>query len=246
MMGHQQDAKFAGGFAWRNTMPGRRPMLHVNAMWVCPSSGYELELRPHPPGINPEIVLVRLTEKKPTGFVLPVLTPVETTYHIVADDPVKEVHILPNGYRLPVHEVSLAEDEQQGEEPGGIGFPAANHFELYADGVTVVYSTTSLDGSRTLTYKGQSFTGDEIKVTETPLGDLVTVVLETASDGAVTCFTLLVPPARLDPFKNEVEVSTVGVTSRDNRSLNPPFIGVGQLVKYETIGLVGRAILAVA
>jgi hypothetical protein len=59
-------------------------------------------------------------------------------------------------------------------------------------------------------------------------------------DGPITYFTLLVPPVRLD--EDKAEVKTLGITSV-YRTYGGPVIAVGQLQKYEHIGLVGRATL---
>ena len=236
-----QDAKFVTGFAYRDTTPGHRPTLHVYAVWVCPTTGYRLQLKPHRPA--PHRVQLLLAETRPTGVVLPVETPVATDYSVVAPHPIKEVLILPAGIALPVLEVSLLAAESPtaaAELPEGAFFPTANHFELWADGHAVVYDATSITGDPVLTYNDLSFTGDALKIEDTPLGQVVTVLLGVAADGSATFLTVMMPPVRLDPFDDETAVETICVRSV-YRSYIPPAIALGQLVTYEPIALAGKA-----
>ncbi|MGH8991665.1 MAG: hypothetical protein ACRDZ7_09070 [Acidimicrobiia bacterium] len=240
-MSHQQDAQFLTGLAWRDTMPGRPPTLHVTAVWVTPTAGYELELVPHPPGINPEIVLVELIERKPIGFTLPVVTRVVTPYHAPAGEPVKEVTILPNGPSLPVLEVTSEDETPPAAEQitGGGLFPLANHYELYGDGLTVVYSTTSIDGTPTLSYNGRTYVGDDLRVEESALGNLVTVLLGRDTEG-ISFFTLVASPVRFTEDDREFPVSTLGITTL-YRIPYPPHFAWGQLLKYKHTALDGKA-----
>ena len=81
--------------------------LHVKGVCQEPTPGYTLTLEPaSPQGINPEILLLQLTVKAPTGIepqhVTP--TPVEYTqnYVIPRNHPPRQITILPEGITLDV------------------------------------------------------------------------------------------------------------------------------------------------
>lgn len=97
--------------------------------------------------------------------------------------------------------------------PGATQEP--NLYQLEGDGLTVTYSTSSIDGQPQLVYQtaeaAQSFRGTEIRVAETELGTLVSVSLMRSVDVGYTGFTLVVPEISL-AGAGTVAVRTIGLT----------------------------------
>jgi len=103
------------------------------------------------------------------------------------------------------------------------------------------------DPSRSL-----SFSGDQIRVTESPLGNLVTVTTDMTTDTGGTTFTLVVPTVAL--VGPSLSISTFGVTTTHRGPVNrgagaapdrAPAGGLlpnlGQLELYTVTALAGTA-----
>ena len=81
--------------------------LHVKGVCQEPTPGYTLTLEPAAPqGINPEILLLQLTVKAPTGIVPQHVTPTPVEYthtYVVPNARIpKQVTIVPDGPTLDV------------------------------------------------------------------------------------------------------------------------------------------------
>jgi hypothetical protein len=73
--------KCTGWLAVQDNMPPGPPTLTVTGRCTFPTSGYKVTLKEAvPQGINPKILLLRKTVRKPTGIVLPVVTTVKVRY----------------------------------------------------------------------------------------------------------------------------------------------------------------------
>jgi hypothetical protein len=82
--------------------------LHVKGVCQEPTPGYTLTLVPaEPQGINPEILLLQLTETPPSGMATQVITPTPVEYtrsYVIPGARVpKQVTILPGGPTLDVN-----------------------------------------------------------------------------------------------------------------------------------------------
>jgi hypothetical protein len=130
---------------------------------------------------------------------------------------------------------------EQSRDPHQIVQP--NHFELACDGVTITYSTSSKDGRAVLSIarrdQTQSFRGDEIRVADSEIGQLVTVTLESIPDLQVVTFTLLIPPVNLE--RNEASIKTETILTTHRTSIGGPALVKGQLLTYSTSTVSGLA-----
>jgi hypothetical protein len=83
------------------------------------------------------------------------------------------------------------------------------------------YATSSITGTPRLTYQDAeqnlNFEDEEITHTQTPLGELVTVTLETVVDAFIRTFTLIVPTIK-SPHGGETEFDTLGIETTDTSS----------------------------
>ncbi len=90
-----------------------------------------------------------------------------------------------------------------------------NLYELSGHGIHVTYSTTSITGKPLFnyhdTFQTRNFSGAEIQIQESLLGNLVSVFLIRTIDGGST-FTLLVPSVHL-PASNVANITTEGITT---------------------------------
>ncbi|MBD2437581.1 hypothetical protein H6G69_12310 [Nostoc sp. FACHB-110] len=116
-------------------------------------------------------------------------------------------------------------------------------YELQNHEIKVTYSTTSFVGKPLLNYQDQQqklqFSGDEIRTTDTEIGQLVTVTIyKTVDTGSVT-FSLLIPDVNLGNT-NEAKIVTNGITTV-NRFSTIPVLNQGQRQTYKVTPLFGTA-----
>jgi hypothetical protein len=116
----------------------------------------------------------------------------------------------------------------------------ANLFNITGP-IVINYSATSIRGVPTFSYKDAErdlqFCGDEVTRIDAPLGELVTVTLETVADAFVRTFTLLVPRIRLS-MGDQVDFETLGILTTNLTGLVPP---TGLLQTYSLHQLRGVA-----
>jgi hypothetical protein len=109
-----------------------------------------------------------------------------------------------------------------------------NSFQLHGYDIGVSYDTTSATGEARLTYtrRGETFNfrGEQIRVSRTPLGEMVTVNLE------VELFTVVIPAMRLSPVTKKGEVETIAMLSS-----HPSHKVQGQSQTYMALCLTGTA-----
>ena len=119
---------------------------------------------------------------------------------------------------------------------------APNLFQLAGEGLTVTYSTTSIDGKPRFTIKrGRktlNFSGDQIKSVETGIGTLVSVVIANVPDKNLTTFSILLPAIQL-PNSRKQAFRTIGITTVTKTTIAGPPPGVQQT--YKTVALRGSA-----
>jgi hypothetical protein len=120
---------------------------------------------------------------------------------------------------------------------------APNLFELRGRGITLTFSTTSINGQPLLHYQDArrevNARGEEIRQVETEIGTLVTVTLEPDADAGALLFTVLIPRAILEQVGTEVRISTEGLLTRSRFPFGPATDA--QLQRYTAVRLRGRA-----
>ncbi len=96
----------------------------------------------------------------------------------------------------------------------------ASLFDI-AGPIRINYATSSISGTPRLTYQDAeqnlNFEDQEITHTQSPLGELVTVTVETVVDAFIRTFTLIVPTIKL-PHGGETEFDTLGIETTDTSS----------------------------
>jgi hypothetical protein len=123
-----------------------------------------------------------------------------------------------------------------------------NSFALHGEDTQINYSTTSFVGEPQFHYQtgnfSHQFNGEEISTVETPLGKLVTVLVEPDADGGKEVrLTLLLPAISLPSSGVEEPIQTQAIltTNTTPRRGNPTPLE-GQLQTYRALSLTGTAI----
>ncbi len=123
------------------------------------------------------------------------------------------------------------------------GFTRANLFELNGNLIHVTFSSTSILGGPILSYRDDqrslSFKGDEIRIQNTELGDLITVTLETIPDLKTVTFSILLPVVTVMPQSSGIRIKVPGVTTTNPTTIAGPPPGPQQL--YSLVNLRGTA-----
>lgn len=106
--------------------------------------------------------------------------------------------------------------------------------------LSITYSSSSLKGEPFFEYhagsKSLSFSGNQIRTTESPLGNLVTVTISRPSETGSTTFTLVVPSVGLTG--QSLPINTFGVTTTRRGGFVP---NIGQQDLYTVTELAGTA-----
>jgi hypothetical protein len=112
------------------------------------------------------------------------------------------------------------------------------------DDTQIVYSTSSITGEPQFTYRDRTrdrrFRGDDIAVASSPLGTLVTVMLEATPDLSTLTATLVLPDINLGD-RQVIRFSTVVILTTNLTSIGGPALVTGPLQTYQVIGLSGVA-----
>lgn len=123
------------------------------------------------------------------------------------------------------------------------GFTRANLFELSSRTIHVTYSTTNISGGPILSYRDDqfslSFRGEEIRIENTALGEVVTVTLETIPDLRTVTFSLIVPIVTVITQSSGTRIKVLGVTTTAPTTIAGPPPGPQQL--YSAVYLRGTA-----
>jgi hypothetical protein len=121
----------------------------------------------------------------------------------------------------------------------------ANLFELEGYGVRVTYSKSSITGDPRFSYQDRdhnlNFSGDDIRVEASEIGDLVTVTIETVADLRTVTVTLLVPAFNLPEDTKQSPFETEAVATTHHTTIGGPSLVQGQLKSYKTVALKGIA-----
>ncbi|MDF0674030.1 MAG: hypothetical protein P0120_06775 [Nitrospira sp.] len=123
------------------------------------------------------------------------------------------------------------------------GFTHANLFELSSRTIQITYSTTSILGGPIFSYRddtlSRSFRGEEIRIENTAIGDLVTVTLETIPDLRTVTFSLIVPMVTVMTQSSGTSIKVLGITTTAPTTIAGPPPGPQQL--YSAVYLRGTA-----
>ena len=119
-----------------------------------------------------------------------------------------------------------------------------NLYDLRGGGITVNFAASSFDGRPQLYYTSmgqrQSFFGDQLTFTESPIGVLVSVQIGANPDLNTTTFTLVVPRINAE-MGQTVTVRTQGFITVERTSIAGPSILRGQIQTSRVIALTGTA-----
>lgn len=118
-----------------------------------------------------------------------------------------------------------------------------NLYELNGGGITVIYSTSSFDGSPRFTYKDRKqtlqFAGDQIQTVGLKIGTLVTVTIPPMVTTGSSTFSVLIPSVNLGET-NQAKVVTEGITTTNGFNTIPKY-SQGQAQFYQITHLEGTA-----
>ena len=125
-----------------------------------------------------------------------------------------------------------------------VTFTTPNLYQLQGAGIHVTYSTGGFGSNLSLTLQdangSQSFSDDQIIVTQTPLGGVVTVTIRRTVDTGSTSFSVLIPTVNLVGPGQAAPVRTEGITTIHRFSVIPAF-DQGQTELYQVSPLSGTA-----
>lgn len=121
----------------------------------------------------------------------------------------------------------------------------ANLFEVEGYGVQITYSRSSITGDPRFTYVDKDhnlgFSGNEIRVQATEIGELVTVTLEVVADLRTLTVTLLVPEFNLPEDTQQSPFETEALCTTHHTTIGGPGLVQGQLKSYKSVALSGTA-----
>ena len=127
---------------------------------------------------------------------------------------------------------------------GPAPFSTPNLYQVHGGGIHATYSTTGIDGKPQFTYHdaqvSKSFSGGEIQVVKTSIGDLVTVTIRLTIDAGSTSFSLLAPTVNLTGPGHPSPITTEGITTMHRLALVPA-LNKGQTELYHVTTMHGTA-----
>ena len=122
-------------------------------------------------------------------------------------------------------------------------FMQANLFELRGGSIHITFSSTSITGSPLLSYRDNgrslSFRGDEIRIQDTEVGQLISVTLENIPDLRMVTFSLVLPVVTVMPQSSGIQIQVPGITTVSPTTIAGPPPGPQKL--YSTVNLRGTA-----
>lgn len=122
----------------------------------------------------------------------------------------------------------------------------ANTFELRGKSIHVTYTSTGIAGQPTFSYRdnqlSRSFSGEEIRVEDTELGQLITVTLEAMPDLKVVTFTLALPIVTVPESNTPIGITIPGITVTTLTTIGgPQLLGPGPEKLYSIVNMRGTA-----
>lgn len=131
--------------------------------------------------------------------------------------------------------VAFAQDEQ-------VIHP--NKFVLNGENFFVTYSTTSLIGVPMLTYRASqkvlTFSGNDIRVLHSEIGDQVTVTIHAIPDLLSVTLTIIIPVINL-PGTKQVQFWTKAIFTTHKTSIGGPDLINGAIQSYRFEAVLGKA-----
>jgi hypothetical protein len=125
------------------------------------------------------------------------------------------------------------------------GSAQANQYEFASPSVSVYYSPSSFSGEAQLRYRRGNaapldFSGDEIRVERTEIGQLVSVTVQQVPDLKVVTLSLVIPDINLDTgAPTQFESSIIFTTN--HTTIGGPELVKGPLQTYWSPGAIGQA-----
>jgi hypothetical protein len=123
------------------------------------------------------------------------------------------------------------------------GFTKANLFELSSSSIHVTYSSTSILGGPLLSYRDSqlslSFSGKDIRIQDTEVGQLISVTLESIPDLKTVTFSLILPMVTVMQQSSGTRIKVVGLTTTEPTTIAGPPPGPQKL--YSAVTLRGTA-----
>lgn len=123
------------------------------------------------------------------------------------------------------------------------GFNQANFFELNSSSIHVTYSSTSLLGGPILSYRDNqrslAFKGQDIRLQDNEIGQLITVTLEVIADLKTVTFSLILPIVTVMPQSSGTRIKVPGITTTQPTTIAGPPPGPQSL--YSIVNLRGNA-----
>jgi hypothetical protein len=120
----------------------------------------------------------------------------------------------------------------------------ANLYVLSDEDMLIRYFSGDADSPPSLSFEDalydKQYTGEEVDITETSLGSIVTVYVDANPDLNVLTFSLLVPNVNIENSEKE-SVTTIGIMTNSLTSIGGPDLVDGQIDFYEAHTLVGTA-----
>lgn len=112
-------------------------------------------------------------------------------------------------------------------------FVRANLFELHDKSIQVSYSDTSILGGPLLNYHDEHITlslrGEEIRIQNSEIGQLITVTLEAIPDLQTVTFTLILPIVMVMSQARETRIEVPAITTTNPTTIAGPPPGAQQL-----------------
>ncbi len=125
-----------------------------------------------------------------------------------------------------------------------IAFVSPNLYQLQGGEIHVLYTTSGFDGKPAFSYQdaksSYNFTGDQINVAETPIGQVVTVIIRSTIDAGSTSFSVLIPKVNLTAGGQQAQINTDGITTVHRSSILPSALR-GQVELYTFTPMNGTA-----
>lgn len=120
-----------------------------------------------------------------------------------------------------------------------------NMWQLAGGGMEVSFASTGIDGKARLTVTtkelgARSFTGDQIRITPSEIGTLVTVTIAAIPDLSTTTLTLILPGASVE-MGASLAVKVVSLTTVQRTSIGGPNLVRGQRQTQTAVTLEGTA-----
>ncbi len=135
--------------------------------------------------------------------------------------------------------MSLLQSPQGGGKTDEPLISEPNQFELQGEGVSIVYSSSSIAGVPQFSYHDADWavsrSGDEIRTEVTEFGTLATIDVANVPDALHLTATLLLPSINLREQNAETPFATITVMTTSARSSE------GQMQTYRALNLTGVA-----